>query len=737
MSRLHHFLFLSLIGACIAYPLLTHQPAIESPPEEANEAAPPRATPPPVDPEQAVRDDRNMKASVDALARMETDAARRARTASKTYQDRTELSTKAQSAWSAMIATNTPIYLTLHRAASQDEHHETPCTICDSKGYMHYCILCESSKGQCVTCQGTGLTATGGDCPVCLGKKKCYLCYGTGKMPCVFCDDGTITLRTINPPKVLPIHCPEPAELLLAEAKAEKEKKSEIMNTVSGWIDQGPSLQQAIQEDQVQLAAEAPPSVWVRQRDELLLMLVCALALPLIIPALRPHDAEAELRELSGKYLVDGKEMAHFNMPTWFAPGALQPAWENHPDNSKNTAETGAPDPVAEFFQLAPQRLAAIQALFKELDLTGALEKRQETLLKAHGLICELKEKSTNLELRPAWQLISALELLVKRIADKPKDLTTSILRTFATGIDMLLARTAPLAEEAAADTQMITGEAAAGTQLIPAEAQTVISPPSAHDEESTRAHADFLHHLEVETKKFNDAAAETYAARAELTINTHAAWNAVISTNAEAYRILHKMACESHDGESLCTICDSTGYMHFCVLCQNNGGKCLSCGGSGRSQAGRLCPACLGKKKCFLCYGTGRMPCLFCDDGTVTRTLIDPPTRMPLMCPSPAEAQMVEIRKEKENQSRSADAASVWMENRPSIQQVIQAIQAERAQTSSTTPATYVKSGSEWFWICLICSLAAALGIAFTFKILHGRKAKPKAQGRMKKQPA
>lgn len=438
MSRRHHFLLLSLIGACFAYPLLTRQPAPESPPVEANEAAPPRAAPPPVDPEQAARDDRNVKASVDALARMETDAARRARSASKTYQDRTELSTKAQSAWSAMIATNTPIYLTLHRAASQDELHETPCTICDGKGYMHYCILCESSKGQCVTCQGTGLTATGGDCPVCLGKKKCYLCYGTGKMPCVFCDDGTVTLRTITPPKGLPIHCPEPAEILLAEAKAEKEKKSEIMNTVSGWIDQGPSLQQAIQEDQVQLAAEAPPSVWARQRDELLLMLVCALALPLIIPALRPHDAEAELRELSGKYLVDGKEMAHFNMPTWFAPHALQPAWEDHPDNSKNTAETGAPDPVAEFFQLAPQRLAAIQALFKELDPTGALEKRQETLLKAHGLICELKEKSTNFELRPAWQLVSAMELLVKRIADKPKDLTASILRTFATGIDML-----------------------------------------------------------------------------------------------------------------------------------------------------------------------------------------------------------------------------------------------------------------------------------------------------------
>lgn len=306
-----------------------------------------------------------------------------------------------------------------------------------------------------------------------------------------------------------------------------------------------------------------------------------------------------------------------------------------------------------------------------------------------------------------------------------------------ACGVISRLTHTAPLADEAAAANQMITEKVAAATQVIPAEAQTVISHPSAHNEESTRAHADFLHRLEVETEKFNHAAAETYAARAELTINTHAAWNAVISTNAEAYRILHKRACESHSGETLCTICDSTGYMHFCVLCQNNGGKCLSCEGSGRSQAGRLCPACLGKKKCFLCYGTSKMPCLFCDDGTVTHTLINPPTRMPLMCPSPAEAQMVEIRKEKENQSRSADAASVWMENRPSIQHVIQAIQAERAQTSSTTPTAYVKSGSEWFWMCLICSLAAALGIAFTFKTLRGRKANPKAQGRMKKQPA
>jgi len=70
---------------------------------------------------------------------------------------------------------------------------------------MRFCIMCDG-KGKCPTCKGTGLTVTGDYCSTCLGKGKCYLCLGKGRMPCPFCDDGTIYPNLPAPPKMPPLN---------------------------------------------------------------------------------------------------------------------------------------------------------------------------------------------------------------------------------------------------------------------------------------------------------------------------------------------------------------------------------------------------------------------------------------------------------------------------------------------------------------------------------------------------
>jgi CheY-like chemotaxis protein len=55
-----------------------------------------------------------------------------------------------------------------------------------------------------------------------------------------------------------------------------------------------------------------------------------------------------------------------------------------------------------------------------------------------HALVAELHEKAGAWELRPAWQMSSALALLVERVAAKTKDATPSALQTIAGCVDML-----------------------------------------------------------------------------------------------------------------------------------------------------------------------------------------------------------------------------------------------------------------------------------------------------------
>jgi hypothetical protein len=106
-------------------------------------------------------------------------------------------------------------------------------------------------------------------------------------------------------------------------------------------------------------------------------------------------------------------------------------------------------------------------------------------------------------------------------------------------------------------------------------------------------------------------------AARRELQTATLGAWSNLVRSNMPAYHDLYAKAKEAPNGEVLCTICDTLSYMP-CIMCRNRDGKCTTCNGSGRRGRDEYCPSCLGTGRCYLCTGSGKMFCPFCDDGMI-----------------------------------------------------------------------------------------------------------------------
>lgn len=126
------------------------------------------------------------------LNRREASQERYARATAQSGESRGFINRSYAGAWKSVIETNRPLYLKLRARAATSPHGETPCTICDGKSYLAYCILCRAHPGKCPTCQGHGHTAGDELCPTCLGGGKCYSCSGHSKMLCPYCDDGAV-----------------------------------------------------------------------------------------------------------------------------------------------------------------------------------------------------------------------------------------------------------------------------------------------------------------------------------------------------------------------------------------------------------------------------------------------------------------------------------------------------------------------------------------------------------------
>ena len=137
---------------------------------------------------------------------MEEEHRRRDRAAAGMKLARGHLQFIAQDRWSELLATNSPAFIALRKKAAQSPSGETPCTLCDGGGYMRYCVLCPRDKGKCADCKGSGKLSAEDFCPSCLGTGKCFLCFGSGRMLCPFCNDGMISLKWPLPPARLPIN---------------------------------------------------------------------------------------------------------------------------------------------------------------------------------------------------------------------------------------------------------------------------------------------------------------------------------------------------------------------------------------------------------------------------------------------------------------------------------------------------------------------------------------------------
>ena len=186
-----------------------------------------------------------------------------------------------------------------------------------------------------------------------------------------------------------------------------------------------------------------PKPIFAGYENHVRLGVITLLLAALSTYTLARHRRDAEIRALCGGYLSDGTEVASFKMPEWFAvPSAPQvstaPALDGPDWTPVASGAAPAPDPVQKFLEEAPALLANIRNALRELGRSGHDGEWRTLLAQLPKHFTTLKERTNFWEMRPVWQLSSAVELLAQRVADKPKDATPSTLRTITAATDLL-----------------------------------------------------------------------------------------------------------------------------------------------------------------------------------------------------------------------------------------------------------------------------------------------------------
>lgn len=120
-----------------------------------------------------------------------------AESAEKTRQARSQIQFVKRRAWAEVINANRQTFEELRKRSIQAPEKLVPCTICDTKGVLELCVVCDHS-GKCPTCSGTG-KQFGDVCATCSGRGKCFLCFGSGNMPCPFCQALPLRKEVITP----------------------------------------------------------------------------------------------------------------------------------------------------------------------------------------------------------------------------------------------------------------------------------------------------------------------------------------------------------------------------------------------------------------------------------------------------------------------------------------------------------------------------------------------------------
>jgi hypothetical protein len=152
---------------------------------------------------QAYEKDRQVQ--VEACTKREQLRLKREEAASKMEESRKNYQFFSQQQWTSVIYTNLETFNALRSDAAHSNGESIPCSICSAHGSLNFCFLCKNG-GKCPGCEGTGEESFGKICPTCLGTGHCFLCHGTGKMTCPFCDDGQVGAHQHDPSASLPVH---------------------------------------------------------------------------------------------------------------------------------------------------------------------------------------------------------------------------------------------------------------------------------------------------------------------------------------------------------------------------------------------------------------------------------------------------------------------------------------------------------------------------------------------------
>ena len=204
-QRTHFFFAAFLLGILVCWWSLGRNPGAAAPEAPAVSAGLNQPAATVSDSERQIQFDQleqEKQAYADEISRRDSLREKRQRAGARTEGFRKQLQFSRSDAWAKMIASNAPAYEKIRAAAASNG--SAPCTLCNGRGTMSFCVLCGSS-GQCPSCNGTG-QFEGNLCPACLGSGKCYLCVGKGRMICPFCDDGEVGVKAPLPPQSLPLH---------------------------------------------------------------------------------------------------------------------------------------------------------------------------------------------------------------------------------------------------------------------------------------------------------------------------------------------------------------------------------------------------------------------------------------------------------------------------------------------------------------------------------------------------
>jgi PleD family two-component response regulator len=118
--------------------------------------------------------------------------------------------------------------------------------------------------------------------------------------------------------------------------------------------------------------------------------------------------------------------------------GEFLAAFRVGPSTLPRTDSPEKEDPIIEFYARTRKRLVAQRKLLQDIGQEPDGPARQKLLMNLYFEMVVLKDEAVFPEALPIWQAVFALEGLLKQLAEKMGDVTSSTLLTIAGGLDLL-----------------------------------------------------------------------------------------------------------------------------------------------------------------------------------------------------------------------------------------------------------------------------------------------------------